>query len=207
MFQSAIHFNASLPDSRLATFFNSVAKLDRIAMAVLRISLVIVLFWIGGLKFADYEADSIVPFVANSPAMSFLYRYPGEYRAHMNKEGEFKPQNRRWHLENKTYLVSRGLGTIEILIGLAIALYPVKPEVSALGSALLILMACTTLSFLITTPEVWVSSLGDANFGVPYLSGAGRLILKDCIMLGAAFVTFADSAKSYLKRHAFTERR
>lgn len=45
-------------------------------MAMLRIALVIVLVWIGGLKFLDYEADSIVPLVANSPVMSFLYHHP-----------------------------------------------------------------------------------------------------------------------------------
>jgi hypothetical protein len=47
-------------------------------------------------------------------------------------------------------------------------------------------MALTTLSFLITTPEAWVPALGDANHGFPYLSGVGRLIVKDSIMLGAA---------------------
>ena len=58
-------------------------------MALLRLGLVIVLLWIGGLKFADYEADSIVPLVANSPLMSFFYHYPApEYRHYMNKEGE-----------------------------------------------------------------------------------------------------------------------
>ena len=79
-----------------------------------------------------------------------------------------------------------------------IALYPVKPELSALGSILLICMSCTTLSFLITTPEAWVPALGDANHGFPYLSGAGRLIVKDLIMLAAAVVTLADSAKTAL---------
>lgn len=34
---------------------------------------------------------------------------------------------------------------------------------------------------LITTPEAWVP----ASRGFPYLSGAGRLIVADCIMLGA----------------------
>jgi reactive chlorine resistance protein C len=62
-------------------------------------------------------------------------------------------------------------------------------------------MSCTTLSFLITTPEAWVPALGDAEHGFPYLSGAGRLIFKDCIMLAAAVVTLADSAKSALRRH------
>ena len=38
-----------------------------------RISIFIVMAWIGGLKVFQYEADGIVPFVANSPLMSFFY--------------------------------------------------------------------------------------------------------------------------------------
>jgi uncharacterized membrane protein YkgB len=169
-------------------------------MGMLRGALVLVLIWIGGLKFVDYEADSIVPLVANSPVMSFLYHQPAEYRTHTNKEGELNPQHRAWHRENRTYSFSHGLGVVIVCIGLLIALYPIQPELSALGSCLLIPMSCTTLSFLITTPEAWVPALGDANHGFPYLSGAGRLIVKDCIMLAAAVVTLADSAKATLRR-------
>jgi hypothetical protein len=59
-------------------------------------------------------------------------------------------------------------------------------------------MVCTT--FLVTTPEAWVPALGDTTHGFPYLSGAGRLIIKDVIMLGAAVVTMADSAKASVTR-------
>jgi reactive chlorine resistance protein C len=179
---------------------SKASKLDRLGMGMLRAALVLVLIWIGGLKFVDYEADSIVPLVANSPVMNFLYHQPAEYRTHMNKEGEFNPPHRAWHRENRTYLFSHGLGVVIVCIALLIALYPINPEMSALGSCLLIPMSCTTLSFLITTPEVWVPALGDANHGFPYLSGAGRLIVKDCIMLAAAVVTLADSAKTALRR-------
>ena len=37
-----------------------------------RIAIFIVMAWIGGLKAFQYEADGIVPFVANSPLMSFF---------------------------------------------------------------------------------------------------------------------------------------
>jgi uncharacterized membrane protein YkgB len=87
-----------------------------------------------------------------------------------------------------------------VSIGILIALHPVLPQFAAVGSFLLILMACTTLSFLVTTPEAWVPALGDTAHGFPYLSGTGRLIVKDAIMLGAAFVTLADSAKVWLRR-------
>ena len=174
-------------------------------MIMLRLSLVIVLVWIGGLKFVDYEADGIVPLVANSPIMRFLYHHPDEYRKYMNREGELNPEHRAWHRENGTYTFSHGLGVVIVSIGVLIAVYPLAPTLSALGSGVLILMACTTLSFLITTPEVWVPAIGDANHGFPYLSGAGRLIIKDVIMLGAAVVTLADSAKSAFIRRSSTE--
>ena len=57
-----------------------------------------------------------------------------------------------------------------------------------------------TLSFLITTPECWVPPLGSPEHGFPLLSGAGRLVVKDAIMMGAALVTMADSAKSALRK-------
>jgi uncharacterized membrane protein YkgB len=162
--------------------------------------LVVVLVWIGGLKFADYEADGIVPLVANSPLMRFFYRHPAEYRSHMNREGELKPQNRTWHMGNGTYRFSHGLGIVIIAIGVLIALYPISPTISALGSFLLIIMSFSTLSFLVTTPEAWVPALGDANHGFPYLSIGGRLLIKDAIMMAAAVVTLADSAKAALNR-------
>jgi uncharacterized membrane protein YkgB len=87
-----------------------------------------------------------------------------------------------------------------VVLGVMIALNPWLPRVSAVGSFLVVLMSFTTLSFLITTPECWVPSLGSPEHGFPMLSGAGRLVVKDAIMLGAALVTMADSAKSYLRK-------
>ena len=171
-------------------------------MGLLRVGLIVVLFWIGGLKFADYEADGIVPLVANSPLMSFFYHYPApEYRQYMNKEGEVIPAHQQWHKSNGTYSFSHALGVVIVLIGVLIAAYPILPQVSAVGSFLLILMSLTTLSFLVTTPEAWVPALGASTHGFPYLSGAGRLIVKDTIMLGAAVVTLADSARTWLWRN------
>ena len=69
--------------------FETAARADRTAIIVARIGLVVVLAWIGGLKAFHYEDEGIVPFVANSPFMSFFYKAPaGEYRQHMNREGE-----------------------------------------------------------------------------------------------------------------------
>jgi reactive chlorine resistance protein C len=94
-------------------FFVVAASLNRTGVSALRIGLVIVLVWIGALKFANYEADSIVPLVANSPLMSFFYHYPApDYHGHMNREGELVLAHRAWQIENRTYTFSHFLGVV-----------------------------------------------------------------------------------------------
>jgi uncharacterized membrane protein YkgB len=183
--------------------FGVLSRADRLGVAITRTGLIVVLLWIGGLKAAPYEADGIVPLVANSPLMGFFYKYPApEYRHHRNPEGALVPENKAWNRENRTYIFAYGLGTVIFIYGLMLCLHPWLPQVAAIGSLLVFVMSFVTLSFLITTPECWVPALGDANHGFPYLSGAGRLVVKDAIMMGAALVTMADSAKAYLRKRS-----
>jgi uncharacterized membrane protein YkgB len=179
------------------------ARADRIGIAVTRIGLIVVLVWIGALKAAPYEADGIVPFVANSPFMRFFLKHDAPaYKQHVNPEGALVPANRAWHRENHTYAFAYGLGAVIVAYGLMLCLHPWLPQVAAVGSFLVFVMSLVTLSFLITTPESWVPPLGDAQHGFPYLSGRGRLVVKDAIMMGAALVTMADSARAYLRKTA-----
>jgi len=189
--------------SRIINLFKLAARADRLGIAVSRIGLVVVLVWIGGLKAYKYEADGIVPFVANSPLMNFFYSHSApEYTKHMNPEGALVPANREWHEQNHTYLFAYGLGAVIVLYGLMIASHPWLPQFATVGSFLVFVMSFVTLSFLITTPEAWVPAKGSAEHGFPLLSGAGRLVIKDAIMMGAALVTMADSARSYLAKRA-----
>lgn len=59
---------------------------------------------------------------------------------------------------------------------------------------------------MITTPETWVPPLGDTESGFPYLSAAGRLVIKDVIMMGAAVVTMAQAAKIFRAEKANQEK-
>ncbi len=189
--------------SALDKFFSVAARADRLGIGVTRVGLIVVLLWIGGLKVAPYEADGIVPFVANSPFMGFFYKYsPPDYRQHRNAEGALVPANRAWHSANHTYAFAYGLGAVIVLYGVLLCFHPWLPQVATVGSFLVFVMSFVTLSFLITTPECWVPALGDAQHGFPYLSGAGRLVLKDAIMMGAALVTMADSARAYLRKRS-----
>ncbi len=185
----------------LTKVLSLAAGTQSLGLTLTRLGLITVLVWIGALKIYKYEADGIVPFVANSPVMSFFYKYPApEYKSHMNAEGALVPANRAWHEENRTYPFAIGLGAVICLYGLMIGLNPWLPQVAAVGSAMVVVMSLVTLSFLVTTPENWVPDLGDPDHGFPLLSGRGRLVIKDAIMLGAAWVTMADSAAAYLRK-------
>jgi uncharacterized membrane protein YkgB len=186
----------------MARLMELASRMDQMGIAVTRVGLIVVLLWIGGLKAFRYEADGIAPFVANSPFMNFFYADGANYQAHKNPEGVLNAGNRAWHEANGTYEFAYGLGTVIVLYGLLLCFHPWLPQAAAVGSFLVFVMSFVTLSFLITTPECWVPPLGDAQHGFPYLSGAGRLVLKDAIMMGAALVTMADSAKAYLRRRA-----
>lgn len=181
-----------------------------------RISVFIVMAWIGGLKAFQYEADGIVPFVINSPFMNFFYHNTGntavnekgetvaEYTLYKNPEGKTVQKNIDWHKENGTYVFSYALGSLIVIIGLAVLLGIWFPKVGFAGGLLTFGMSLVTLSFLITTPEVYVPNLGGdfptPAYGFPYLSGAGRLVIKDVIMMAAGLVIASDSARMMLSR-------
>ena len=171
---------------------------NKLFVNILRIAVFVVMTWIGGLKAFQYEADGIVPFVANSPIMSFFYKYPEEYKTHKNREGEVVKGNIQWNKENGTYLFAYGLGIVIVSIGLLTFLGIWFSRIGLWGGLLTFGMALVTLSFLITTPEAYVPNLGGVNYGFPYLSGAGRLVIKDIIMLGAGLVIASDAAQKIL---------
>ncbi len=169
-----------------------------------RISILIVMVWIGGLKAFQYEADGIVPFVANSPLMSFFYTKDApEYKDYKNPEGKTVQKNVDWHKENGTYIFAYGLGTVIVMIGLLTFLGIWYAKIGLIGGLLTLGMSLVTLTFLITTPEVYVPNLGGdfptPQYGFPYLSGAGRLVLKDVIMMAAGLICASESAKRILR--------
>lgn len=170
-----------------------------IGIGAMKIAIAIVFLWIGALKFVPYEADSITPFVANSPVMSFFYEHPAEYKAHLTHEGELKPSQRTWQVENNTYGFSTGLGLLELVIGGLTLAGLASRRLGIVGATLAFATPFVTLSFLFTTPEAWVAALGDAQHGFPYLSGAGRLVLKDVAILAGAWLIIVDTARAFLR--------
>ena len=86
------------------TFLNMAASSQKLGINLIRVAILIIFVWIGGLKFWNYEAEGIVPFVVNSPFMSFFYtKSAPEYKEYKLKEGEFNEAKHQWHVENNTY--------------------------------------------------------------------------------------------------------
>ena len=161
---------------KFITLLTVASGLKGFGLKFIRVAILVVFVWIGGLKYFHYEADGIVPFVANSPFMSFFYAKDApEYKEHKNPEGAYVPANREWHEANRTY-----------------------PKVALIGDTLAIIMTLGTLSFLVTTPEVWVPNLGSGEYGFPLLSGAGRLVIKDIVILASAVTLLSDSSQRVL---------
>jgi len=131
---------------------------------LIRYGLVLVLGWIGAMKFTHYEAQGIQGLVASSPLMSWMYKV-------------FSLQ-----------ATSNILGVAEITAALLIAIRPMSTRLSSIGSVIAILTFLATLTFLFSLPG-WERSLG----GFPALSGSGGFLLKDVVLLGAAFWTLGDS--------------
>jgi uncharacterized membrane protein YkgB len=143
-------------------------KAESIGLHMTRYAIVLVLVWIGAMKFTGYEAGAIQPLVANSPLMSWLYAI-------------FSVQ-----------VTSNLIGVAEIAAGVLIALRPWSAIACVVGSLMGIATFTITLTFMFSTPG-WEPSLG----GFPALSVApGQFILKDAVLLGASVWSFGEALKA-----------
>lgn len=146
----------------------AVKKIDdgskKLGEFLIRYGLVLVLGWIGAMKFTAYEAAGIKTLVETSPLMSWMYKV-------------FSLQT-----------TSNIIGVAEVKAATLIAIRPLSAKLSAVGSVLAVFTFLATLTFLFSLPG-WEKSLG----GFPALSGSGGFLLKDTVLLGAALFTLGDS--------------
>lgn len=142
--------------------------IERVGGPLARYGLVVVIAWIGALKFTSYEAQAIQPLVASSPFMSWLYDV----------------------FSVNTF--SALLGVLELTAAALLAVKPWWPRVSAVGSVIAIGLFVATLSFMFTTPGIGEASAG----GFPVLSAAGEFLIKDAALLGISVWTLGDALRA-----------
>jgi uncharacterized membrane protein YkgB len=139
---------------------------------MLRYGLVIILLWVGSLKFTAYEAEGIQGLVANSPLLSWAYSI----------------------FSVRTFAALLGAG--EIAIGLMIAMRPISPRVSAIGSFGAIILFLVTLTFIFSTPGVW-----QPGYGFPFPSPMpGQFLAKDVALLAIAIWTAGEALRAAGRR-------
>jgi uncharacterized membrane protein YkgB len=112
----------------------------------------------GALKFTQMEAEGIRPLVENSPMMSWLYPLLGIHGT------------------------SALIGMVELTAAFLICLRRWRPSWSAIGSLIASGTFVVTLSFLVTTPDVWSPT-----------SPWGGFLMKDVMLLGAALYSAAEA--------------
>jgi reactive chlorine resistance protein C len=152
---------------RVRTTVERVGVIEDAGKEIIRWGLIVVLAWIGGMKFTAYEAMGIQPLVVHSPLVSWMYDF----------------------LTVRSF--SAMLGCIEIVTAALISLRYVSPKFSAIGSVLAIGLFATTLSMLFTTPG-WEPTLG-----FPALSAMpGQFLLKDIVLFGASVWLLGESLKA-----------
>jgi uncharacterized membrane protein YkgB len=143
-------------------------RLEGLGVLLVRYALVIILLWVGALKFTAYEAEGIQVFVENSPLLSWLYDV----------------------VSVRTF--STLLGISEITLGLMIATRPFMPKVSAVGSLGALLLFLVTLTFVFSTPGAW-----QPGYGFPYLSpDPGQFLAKDVALAAIAIWTAGEALRA-----------
>jgi reactive chlorine resistance protein C len=157
--------NTAAHDATIAT---PTSAIDSVGGLLARYGLVVVIGWIGLMKFTVFEANGIQPLVANSPFMSWLYDV----------------------FSVTTF--SSLLGVVEVAAAVLLAVKPWAPKISVAGSVIAIVLFVATLSFLFTTPGVFEASQG----GFPMLSSTGQFLIKDAALFGLSVWTLADALRT-----------
>ncbi|WP_109410439.1 DUF417 family protein [Mycobacteroides saopaulense] len=138
--------------------------LTRSGEFAIRYGLVVVLAWLGLGKYLKMDSKVLIE---HSPLMRWIFDYLS------------------------ATAVSRGLGTLEMVAALLIAVYRWCPRASAIGSGLAVVLFTGTLSFLVTTPGVVAGHIA----GVPVLSASpGQFLLKDLVLFGVSVWTLGHSS-------------
>ncbi|TXH32317.1 MAG: DUF417 family protein [Rhodospirillaceae bacterium] len=160
-------FTVHPPVSYANVLNRGLASIEPLTRAALYLSLAVIYFWFGGMKFTDYEAQGLVPLVSNSPVLSWFYDI----------------------LSVRDF--STFLGFIEVSIGLLVLAGLVRPLAGVLGGLLSAGLFVTTLSFMASTPGVFEPTLGFPAITV----APGQFLLKDLGLLAISLWIATDAAR------------
>ena len=138
-------------------------RIERFGAGLVRWSLIFFLVFFGALKWTADEAHAIQPLIAHSPFLGWLDHALG------------------------TQAASEAIGVVELVTASFIALRRWAPRLAMIGGAMGVLMFITTLSFLVTTPNV---------------GEMAGFLMKDLTLLGVAIWIAGEAAVAATRRHS-----
>lgn len=128
-------------------------------LVLARLGLALLLGYIGALTLTAAGAAAVKPLVENSPTLAWLYNVFGVVGA------------------------ARVIGVVELVAAALLVAGVIAHRAAVVGSLLAVATFVTTLSFLATTPGVFVDMPG---FPIPAPSALAAFLMKDVFLLGIA---------------------
>lgn len=154
----------------LASHYAGHASLNKLSLGMIWSGVVLVMVWIGGMKFTQIEADGIEGLMRTSPLFSWIYDFVTVLQG--------------------SYFI--GLVELVAVAGLIIGLVLIAMGRANLASKFngvgLFVAAATflaTQTFVVTLPAY------DQSLGFPTLNGSGQFIVKDLVLLAGTLLLFA----------------
>ncbi|MCL1051921.1 YkgB family protein [Shewanella abyssi] len=150
----------------LASYYAEHTRVNKVAVKLVLAGILLVMVWIGGMKFTQIEADGIEGLMSTSPLFSWIYSL--------------------FSVLHGSYFI----GVVELLAVLGIALARWSDKAYVFGLAVAALTFAATQTFVITLPAY------ETSLGLPLLTGSGQFIVKDLVLLAACFILFAQRKPS-----------
>ncbi|MFT5789761.1 MAG: putative membrane protein YkgB [Shewanella sp.] len=146
----------------LASHYANHTRVNKVALKLALAGILLVMVWIGAMKFTQIEAEGIEGLMSTSPLFSWIYSL--------------------FSVLHGSYFI----GVVELfaVLGILLARWSDKAYVLGLGVAALTFAA--TQTFIITLPAY------ETSLGFPVLTGSGQFIVKDLVLLAACFILFAQ---------------
>jgi uncharacterized membrane protein YkgB len=139
-----------------------------VSQHVMWAGLMLVLVWIGAMKFTLPEAEGIDPLIRTSPFFFWMPNF-------------FSVQQTSWII-----------GVIELLTAIALLGYWFNRRLFLAGLAMAGLTFVLTLTFLFSFPDAWQVDMG----GFPALARSGHFLLKDLALLIACMILAVEVRES-----------
>ncbi|WP_076415528.1 DUF417 family protein [Shewanella sp. UCD-KL12] len=150
----------------IASYYAGHQRLNHFSLKLAWAGVVLVMLWIGGMKFTQIEADGIEGLMSTSSLFSWLYEL--------------------FSVLHASYFI----GIVELLAVLSLVLGLRHRWSNSLGLAIAALTFLATQTFIVTLPAY------ELSHGFPMLTPSGQFIVKDLVLLAACILLYCQQACS-----------